>query len=553
MAAAAWAVPSYLPPVSDGIQLQIPHNFPQWHPPVPGMSASEVSQMPGWWPINAGQQAALWSRADVLLYGGQSGGGKSDFLVGDAMQEYRNPALRGLLLRESLGELDQIGDRMAKAYEPLGAIYRTRRGVTKWIFPSGAEIRFGYLSSDGDIRKYRGNNYSWLGIDESGLQPVQRVRKLFPWLNALEGSRLRVRARFATNPGGVGHGWQMAMFLRNRCPLHYPALPGDRGENTSVVSGKVYSGAGWTWPPRQGNLLHLTTAFYPAAVTENPLYGEDKINKLKSQTLEIQMQLLHGCWCNAESLYFGFLTPEWKMPLPLVGDQWWWNHFISIDYGYGNSSAAAGLFTVDQIGRVYGIGEMVEKKMGSADFARQICARWVTPRLGDERPRMLFVTIDPANDSHDGTGESNFEIMEKVFAENGVACIKSHKAPADNAQKLYQGLTDKALIITDGMSDTFNSVATRTIDERRAVKKIHGDPADDLYDMFAYAYNTWQVEAVKPERLKLIEKVKEMRVAGRSETDIARFTLQEMYRLSEAEKEQGRGLPLTGLARRKRR
>ena len=41
----------------------------------------------------------------------------------------------GLLLRESLGEFDQIGDRMKAAGEPLGAKYRVRTGGGQWIFP----------------------------------------------------------------------------------------------------------------------------------------------------------------------------------------------------------------------------------------------------------------------------------------------------------------------------------------------------------------------------------------------------------------------------------
>jgi hypothetical protein len=258
------------------------------------------------------------------------------------------------------------------------------------------------------------------------------------------------------------------------------------------------------------------------------------------------MQLLHGCWCNAESLYFGFLRPEWSMPFQQVGVEWWWNHFISIDYGYGNSHAAAGLFAVDDNGRVFGIGELSEQKMISKEFAEKICEFWIKPRMGDERRKILFATIDPANDNEDGTGETNFDIIAGVFAKHGVSLIKSHKNPADNAQKLYTGLAGREIVLTTAMPRTFNSVATRVIDERKAVKKIHGDADDDLYDMVAYAYNTWLVEAVKPERLKMLERVKEMRASGVDETSIARWALQEAHRIAQKEKAVAAGLPLTG-------
>jgi hypothetical protein len=487
----------------------------------------------------------------MLLFGGQSGGGKSDFLVGDAMQECHLPSFRGLLLRESLGELDQIGDRMQAAYEPLGARYRGRTGGGQWLFPSGARIRFGYLAEDRHLKRYRGNPYSWLGIDESGLQPRHRVRQMIAWLASVD-PRLRVRARFTSNPGGIGHDWQISVFLRNRCPLHFPAdLSDSNPGQTSVRAGRVYRGASWSWPPSQAELVHMTTAFFPASVTENPLYGPAKVEKLLSQTPEIQMQLLHGCWCNAASLYFGFLQPQWMVPYPAIQDEWWWNHFISIDYGYGNSSAAAGMFAVDQTGRVFGTRELCEKKMGSVDFAKKICELWVTSKMGAERPRILFVTIDPANDNEDGTGETNYEMMAGVFAQHGIPCIKSHKNPADNAQRLYHGLANRLLVMTDAMNQTFNSIATRVIDERRAVKKIHGDPADDLYDMVAYAYNTWLVEAVKPERMKIAETVERMRREGADPTDIARYSLQATQRIAEQERSASAGLPLRRTGRKR--
>src|SRR5487761_2046719 len=149
------------PPLITPAALTIPNDFPPMVWPDPGVT-------PDWWPINPMQQAALSSWAQMLLFGGQSGGGKTDFLVGDAMQEYRIPSFRGLLLRESLGEMDQIGDRMERAYLPLGGRYRQRSGGGEWRFPSGAKIRFGYLQYDKDLGRYRGNPRSWIGIDESG-------------------------------------------------------------------------------------------------------------------------------------------------------------------------------------------------------------------------------------------------------------------------------------------------------------------------------------------------------------------------------------------------
>ena len=54
---------------------------------------------PIWWPINTAQQEAINCRAELLLFGGESGGGETSFLAANAMQEYKNPYLNALVLR----------------------------------------------------------------------------------------------------------------------------------------------------------------------------------------------------------------------------------------------------------------------------------------------------------------------------------------------------------------------------------------------------------------------------------------------------------------------
>jgi hypothetical protein len=178
----------------------VPSPYPALEPPPPG------DFEPVWWPINAAQQAAMNSKAELLLYGGASGGGKTQMLAADAMDEYENPRLRGLLIRTTLEEQQELEDLQQRMYEPKGARWIKKR----WRFPSGATIRPGYLAHDKHLRRYQGNPYSWLGIDESGQHPEHRIKFMIGWPAAPTGSGLRVRGRFTSNPGDVGHSWQMA-------------------------------------------------------------------------------------------------------------------------------------------------------------------------------------------------------------------------------------------------------------------------------------------------------------------------------------------------------
>lgn len=510
-----------------------------------------------WWPNSAPQQAAFNSRAEILGYGGASGGGKSQFLIADGAQERANPALSGLLLRKTRREMNELNAIMHKLYKPMGARWIGTEHT--WRFRAGGSIEAGYLRTDRDIDRYQGNPRSWVGIDESGQHPENRVRLVLAWLAAPEAAGLRVRGRFTFNPGGVGYGWEMQIFLRFRCPVHYPAPRDDSNpRETSTVPGKVYRGATWT----DGGAVEKTTAFIPAKLSDNPAYYKVKLSSLMSQTAAIRKQLLDGCWCNAEGIYFDFMQPGMVVPIQTIGEEWWWNHFISIDYGYGNSSAAAGMYAVSPLGRVFKTRERDEKKMGSVDFAKAICekgfeatdvaraqAAWLR-KLKDrdpERPRINYVVIDSANDSHTGTGKSNFELISAIFAKHGIPCIKAGKEAKDSqasAQNLYNGLANAGLVLTSETPRTYKSLSSRVIDERRAVKKIHGDPLDDILDETRYGYNTYIEQTSVPATISLEQELEEMRKRGLDENSISHYKWRKEQQIAAQERAAARGIPL---------
>lgn len=512
---------------------------------------------PRWWPVNAAQQAAIRSHAELLLFGGASGGGKTQMLAADACQEYKNPRLRALLIRTTLEEMQELEDIQQRMYEPKGARWLKKR----WVFPSGATVRPGYLAYDKHLNRYQGNPYTWLGIDESGQHPEHRVRYMIGWLTAPKNSGLRVRARLTSNPGGIGHGWQMKVFLRNRCPVHAPAsFEDDRPWETSVWPGRVYRGATWT----DDSPVHKTTAFIPARLADNPLYGREKLESLLSQSKALQQQLLYGCWCNAAGLYFDFMRPEDVVPYATIGDSWWWIHFIGMDYGYGNSAAAAGMYAINPNGRVFKTRERIERKMPAKKFAECICKNgfpgsdypfqrpsnhWLTKLKAKdpERPRFAFCVMDEAMDQHRGTGKSIYDVVADIMGAHQIGSLKAAHDPAGNAQVLYNGLAGKGLVLTKDGNElplTYRAVSSRIVDERKAVKKIHGAWEDDSYDETSYAYNTWRQNSEKPARTALAEELQQMREDGVDETTLARIAWQREQAIQKEERRAAKGIKL---------
>ncbi len=485
-------------------------------------------------------------------------------LVVDAAQEYRNPRLTGLLLRTTLEEMNELQDLCEKIYEPLGAQWKRRRSVAAWYFPSGASIRPGYMAHDKHLKRYQGNPYTWLGIDESGQHPEDRIRRLLPWLTTTRGTGLYPRARFTSNPGGDGHGWQMKVFLRNRCPIHFPAdVTDDRPLETSVYPGKIYYDASWT----DDSPISKSTAFISAGIADNPCYDEDKRDALLTQSKALQQQLLHGCWCMAEGLYFDCIRPTDVVPYATIGDSWWWQHFMSIDYGFGNSYAAAGMYAINPSGRVFKTRERVEPKMPLHKFMLALCKNgfrdspnpkqaaqenWLKKLKGrdPERPRIAFCVMDEAMDQHRGQGESQYEAAVKIMAEHQVGCCKASHDPEGNAQILYNGLANKGLVLTRDSAElslTYRSLSTRVVDKRKAVKKIHGAWEDDCADETMYGYNTWRENSEKPARTALQEELAQMRKDGMDENSLARIAWNRELAIRKQEQKAEKGIRLGGL------
>lgn len=171
-----------------------------------------------WQPQPGPQALLLTCPVPDVMFGGARGGGKSDALLGDwtgHASRYGKHA-RGLLVRRTLTELDEIIARSQVLFTPLGASYSV--GKSTWTFPNGAVLKFRYLESDDDATRYQGHQYTWVAIDEAG-----NFKSAVP-IDMLRGT-LRSAAgvpcvmRLTANPGGKGHQWLMDRYVKNKKPL----------------------------------------------------------------------------------------------------------------------------------------------------------------------------------------------------------------------------------------------------------------------------------------------------------------------------------------------
>lgn len=166
----------------------------------------------------------LTTKSEELLYGGMAGGGKSDALLMSALQYVNEPDYSALLLRRTYQDLSQpnaIMDRAKKWLDPF-----TRKGEVRWnnqtktfTFPSGATLSFGYLSHDNDLDQYQGSELQFVGFDELTQFTERQYTYLHSRLRKLKDSNVPIRMRAGTNPGGRGHDWVKARFIKGELPF----------------------------------------------------------------------------------------------------------------------------------------------------------------------------------------------------------------------------------------------------------------------------------------------------------------------------------------------
>lgn len=221
------------------------------------------------WVPNVGPQAvAYFSKADVLLYGGQGGGGKSDLGIGLAFTAHR----RSLILRRKYANLGSLTERAIE-------INGSRDGYNGSPPPllrtaDGRYIQFAGNQHLGDEQDWQGQPFDFKMFDEAVQFLELQVRFHLGWLRSTtEGQR--TRALLATNPPIDSDGdWIIGMF-RPWLDITHPK-PAKHGELRYFVTAPDGSDLEVDGPepiqlPGADSVSHpMSRSFIAAALKDNP-------------------------------------------------------------------------------------------------------------------------------------------------------------------------------------------------------------------------------------------------------------------------------------------
>lgn len=152
-------------------------------------------------PQQGPQTAFLASEADITIYGGAAGGGKTYGLLLDPLRHHDNGEFGGVIFRKTSVQIRNEGglwDESMKLYSLLAA--KPRESVLNWRFPSGMSMSFANLELEKDVLNYQGSQMPWQGWDELTHFSMQQFFYMISRNRSTSGARSRVRATCNPDP-----------------------------------------------------------------------------------------------------------------------------------------------------------------------------------------------------------------------------------------------------------------------------------------------------------------------------------------------------------------
>lgn len=282
------------------------------------------------WKPFPGSQKRLMSCPvwEVLLHGNR-GGGKTDVLIMDYLQEVgvgHGIDYKGLLLREATTEL---GDVITKTKKWIPRIFPSAKFNNQkkiWTFEDGETLWLNYARVPDDYEQYHGHEYPWIGWEELTNHPFDTLYLKLMSCNRSSNESIPRKYRSTCNPSGPGHQWVKSRFI-------------DKGLPEVVVREDVEV----TYPDAKGNdvteIFTITRTHIQSFASENKaLMKADPFYMAKIFELTKDNEMLRKAWIDGswDLIIGGFFTDVWDKKvhiLPTFKVPSSWKLVRSFDWG----------------------------------------------------------------------------------------------------------------------------------------------------------------------------------------------------------------------------
>lgn len=364
------------------------------------------------------------SEADITIYGGAAGGGKTFGLLLDMARFTDVPGYGFVIFRRTSPQITNEGglwDESLKLYPKLGA--EGLRGNLEWRFKTGIKGSFRHLQHEDTVLDWQGAQIARIGFDELTHFTDRQFFYMLSRNRSTCGVRPKVRATCNPAPG-----WVKDFIAAWVDPRHTnPAKSGEIRYFIRVNNEIVWVDPGYRdadgQPPKSVTFIRSTVYDNKILLSKDPGY----LTNLKSQSETDRKRLLDGDWSVFEGAFFSewseaqHVTEAFEIPH-------YYEFFGGLDWGKQNPFSF-GLYASDEIGDVIGVDEEHEAGLSNQEQAQRILRcleRNNVPKDNKGRFRCLIAadpSMFPPKDPAKRIGEYNIEPFWKV----GLVCV-----PANN-------------------------------------------------------------------------------------------------------------------------
>lgn len=120
-------------------------------------------------PQKGPQENFLATTADICVYGGAAGGGKTYGLLLEPLRHKNNKGFNAVIFRKAYTQITSPGglwDSARKVYSPIKGAYPLKTPKLHWTFSSGASVNFAHIGRDDDCNDWQGSEITMIGFDE---------------------------------------------------------------------------------------------------------------------------------------------------------------------------------------------------------------------------------------------------------------------------------------------------------------------------------------------------------------------------------------------------
>ncbi len=195
------------------------------------MTETPQGQKVVWSPLPGSQTLAVTCPANIILFEGSRGPGKTDsqlmYFRKHVGQGY-GKHWRGIIFDREYKSLDDIIAKAERWFPQFqdGARFLRSKSDLKWVWPTGEELLFRQMETDKEYTKYHGHEYPFIGWNELTKYPDGKCFYVMMSCNRssflpLEHSpdlhkplpEIPLVVFPTTNPHGAGHNWVKRDFI----------------------------------------------------------------------------------------------------------------------------------------------------------------------------------------------------------------------------------------------------------------------------------------------------------------------------------------------------